>query len=134
MRPSADKRLLHDLTAVGALIDADRASADERLASTVGRDRLHALQAELAAAAPCVRADTRRVLEGAVAMFSRLRQWQWSVLLAALACGATVSMMGVIDLIWQFRSVLSGLGAVVLVLSVFLKTRHHSVDEHWIGS
>jgi hypothetical protein len=69
-----------------------------------------------------------------VAVFARLKQWQWSVLLVALACGAAVSMMGLIDLVWRFRSVLSGLGAVVLVLSVFLKARHHRIDEHWIGS
>jgi hypothetical protein len=132
MSPSQDKRLLRDLTAVGSLVDADRPSADERLVATVGPDRLRVLQA--AAVEECSRADRLRVFERAVAIFSRLKQWQWSVLLALLACGAAVSMMGVIELVWQFRSVLSGLGAVALVLSVFLKTRHHRVDEHWIGS
>lgn len=132
MSPSQHKRLLHDLTAVGSLVGPDRPSADERLVASVGSDRLQALQA--AATESCARPGRRRVFEGAVAIFARLKQWQWSVLLAALACGAAVSMMGVIELVWQFRSVLSGLGAIALVLSVFLKTRHHRVDEHWIGS
>ena len=63
-----------------------------------------------------------------------MKQWQWSVLLASLGCGVAVSMMGVIELIWQFRSVLSGLGAVAFVLSVFLKTRQHGIDATWLGS
>lgn len=132
MSPSQDKRLLHDLTAVGSLVDTDRPSADERLVASVGSERLRAVQVAVGEA--CAPPDRRRVFESAVAIFARLKQWQWSVLLAALACGAAVSMMGVIELVWQFRSVLSGLGAVALVLSVFLKTRHHRVDEHWIGS
>jgi hypothetical protein len=120
MSPSQHQRLLHDLTAVAALVDDERTPAAERLAAVVGPDGLRALR-------------RRRLLEGVAARFGRLAQWQWSVLLTALACGAAVSMMGVIELIWQLRSVLSGVGAVVIVLSLFLKTRQHRF-ETWIGS
>jgi hypothetical protein len=121
MSPSGSQRLLRDLHAVGVLVEHDGPSAGERLAAAVGPDGLAAVQR------PCL-------LERAAAHFARLTQWQWSVLLMALACGLAVSLMGVIELIWQFRSVLAGFGAVTLVLSVFWKTRQHRFDETWIGS
>ena len=124
MSSPADKRLIHDLNAVGALVAADRPSADERLAATVGD----------ALASQCRSAAGRRLLlERCAARFARLKQWQWSLLVVALGCGVAVSMMDLIELVWQFRSVLSGLGAVAVVLTVFLKTRQARV-EHWIGS
>jgi hypothetical protein len=128
MSPSAHKRLLHDLTAVAALVDGDRPSADERLVASVGQEGVQALRSAVAG-------ETRPgILDGAVAKFASLKQWQWSVLLASLACGVAVSMMGVIQLISQLRPVLSVLVAVAVVLSVFLKTRHHRLPDTWIGS
>jgi hypothetical protein len=121
MSPSSDQRLLRDLRAVGALIEPDRPSADERLAAAVGPEGLKILRRP-------------PILERVAERFAHLKQWQWSVLLTALACGAAVSLMGVIELIWQLRSVLAGFGAVALVVSVFLKTRHHRFDQTWIGS
>ena len=121
MSPSAHQRLLHDLTAVGALVDDQRLSAEERLAAAVGPGGLEALRRP-------------RLLERAAAHFARLQQWQWSVLLMAFACGVAVSLMGVIELIWQLRSVLAGFGAVAVVLSAFWKTRHQRFDQTWIGS
>lgn len=130
MKPDRDRlarRLLRDLTAVDALVDDGRPSADERLVAAVGHAGLEALRSELAK-------TERRRRERPQIRLPRLRQWQWSVVFAALGCGAAVSMMGVIELIWQLRSVLSGLGAVAIVLSVFLKTRHQRVHDSWIGS
>jgi hypothetical protein len=121
MSPTSHQRLLHDLTAVGALIDDERLSAEERLAAAVGPHGLEALRRP-------------RLFDRAAAHFARLKQWQWSALLMAFACGVAVSLMGVIELIWQFRSVLAGFGAVALVLSLFRKTRQHRFDETWIGS
>ena len=121
----ADKRLLHDLSAFAAMVDDDRLSADERLAATVGPEL----------AAQC-RGSVRRRLrfDRFEARLARMKQWQWSMLIVSLGCGVAVSMMGVIELIWQFRSVLSGLGAVAVVLAVFLKSRQHRIDETWLGS
>jgi len=129
MRSSPDSRLIHDLTALAALLDDERPSADERLAAALGPEGLCALRTQLAS-----QSRVRLLLERSMARFARLRQWQWSVLLVSLACGVAVSMMGVIELIWQLRSVLSGVGAVAIVLAVFLNTRHHRIDETWIGS
>jgi hypothetical protein len=134
MRSSADKRLLRDLAAVGALVGQDRQSADERLAAASGPDEAQAFRAATLRGSCAGVPRRRRILEGAASRFARLKQWQWSVLVVALGCGAAVSMMGVIQLVWQFRSVLSGLGAVALVLTVFLKTRHHRLSQTWIGS
>ena len=121
----ADKRLLHDLNAVASLIDDRRPSADDRLAATVGPEL----------AARCRGAGRRRLhLERFAARLARMKQWQGSMLIVSLGCGVAVSMMGVIELIWQLRSVLSGLGAVAIVLAVFLKTRQHRIDETWLGS
>jgi hypothetical protein len=121
MSPSQHQRLLHDLSAVGALVDDRRLSAEERLAAVVGPDGLKALRRP-------------RLFDRAAAHFARLKQWQWSVVLMAFACGVAVSLMGVIELIWQLRSVLAGFGAVAVVLSVFWKTRQQRFDETWIGS
>jgi hypothetical protein len=128
MGSSQDRRLIRDLTAVGALVDdIERPSADERLVAAIGHERVEAFHSEFGA-------RRRLSFERFAARLARLRQWQWSVLIVALACGAAVSMMGVIELIWQLRPVLAGLGAVALVLTVFLKSRHYRVEEHWIGS
>jgi hypothetical protein len=134
MESSADKHLLHDLAAVGALVEHDRPSADERLVAAVGPGEAQALRSVVAQAHCAGAARRRRILAGAAARFSRLKQWQWSVFVVALGCGAAVAMMGVIELVWQFRSVLSGLAAVALVLTVFLKTRQHRLPHSWIGS
>jgi len=127
MRDRLPRRLLHDLAAVGALVDDDRRSANERLADALGQRDLEALRSEVAEAKRSGRARPRVELP-------RLRRWQWSLLYTALGCGAAVSMMGVIELIWQLRSVLSALGAVAIVMSVFIKTRHNRVDDGWISS
>ena len=65
--------------------------------------------------------------------FARLKHWQRSLFFVALGCGAAVSLVGTIDLIWNLRFVLSGLGAVAIVVAVFQQTRRRS-DENWIGS
>jgi hypothetical protein len=132
MSSSPDRRLLRDLTAVGALVDDARPSARERLAATVGREPLRELRSQLAAQCPGAR--RRLLFERLAARLARLGQWQWSVLIVSLGCGAAVSMMGVIELIWQLRSVLSGIGAVAVVLTVFLKTRRYQRLAPWIGS
>jgi hypothetical protein len=85
-------------------------------------------------AAQCPGARHRLLFERLAARVARLRQWQWSVLIASLGCGTAVAMTGVIELIWQFRSVLSGFAAVALVLAAFLKTRHYQRLQPWIGS
>src|SRR5262245_19708876 len=129
MGSSPDSRLIHDLNALAALVGEERGrpSAEERLAATVGDEQLKTLRSRLTPRR-CLRFDWF------AARIARLKQWQWSVLIVSLGCGVAVSMMGVIELIWQFRSVLSGLGAVVVVLTVFLKTRQHQRLETWIGS
>jgi hypothetical protein len=124
--------LLHDLTAVGALMDESRPSADERLAAAVGQEPLRTLRSRLAVQGSGAR--HRLLFERLAARVARLRQWQWSVLIVSLGGGVAVAMMGVIELIWEFRSVLSGLAAVALVLGVFLKARHYHRLEPWIGS
>jgi hypothetical protein len=125
MDSSRDRRLIHDLTAVGALVDWERASADERLSATVGPD----LAAQFRGAT-----GRRLRFERFAARLARMKQWQWSMVIVSLGCGVAVSTMGVIELIWQFRSVLSGLGAVAVVLAVFLKSRQHRIEETWLGS
>lgn len=132
MSSSRDTRLLRDLAAVGALVDEPRPSADERLEATIGQEPLRTLRSQLSTLCPGAR--HRLLFERLAARVAHLRQWQWSVLIVSLGCGTAVAMMGVIDLIWEFRSVLAGLAAVALVLGVFLKTRHYQRLEPWIGS
>lgn len=132
MSSSPNKRLLRDLTAVSALVDEARPSADDRLVAAVGQEPLRILRSRLSARS--FDARHRLLFQRLAVRLARLRQWQWSVLIVSLGCGAAVSMMGVIELIWQFRSVLSGLGAVAIVLAVYLKTRHYQRLETWIGS
>ena len=140
------RRLLHDLTVLDALVADDRASADERLATMLEEDRLQVLLAELAtppswrkrvmrAAGALVDKAVHRLGErSGVTTIAHLKQWQRSLFFIALGCGAAVSLVGTIDLIWHLRAVFGGLGAVSIVVAVFLQTRHRPPDHHWIGS
>ena len=141
------RRLIHDLDRFEMLASDDRAPAHQRLVALLGREQLQALLAELARPSPrtsrermAVAAATFacRALRGpwegsGVSRFARLKHWQRSLFFVALGCGAAVSLVGTIDLIWNLRFVLSGLGAVAIVVAVFQQTRRRS-DENWIGS
>jgi hypothetical protein len=133
MGSSAYRRLLRDLNVLGALVDDDRPSADERLLAMGGDEWLQALQSQLAA--ECRRGPRRRLrFERAAARLARLKQWQSSLVLVSLGFAVAVSMMFFIDVIWHLRSLLSGLGAALLVGALSLKARHQRVEEPWIGS
>jgi hypothetical protein len=141
------RRLLHDLDMLETLVSDDRAPARKRLVALLGEEQLQTLLAELARpAAPTSRERmvvgtvifVRKALHGlregsGVTKFARLKLWQRSLFFVALSCGAAVSLVGTIDLIWHLRFVLAGLGGIALVLVVFQQTRHRS-DENWIGS
>jgi hypothetical protein len=141
------RRLLHDLDRLEMLVSDDRAPAHQRLVALLGQEQLRTLLAELArpsprtsgepvvvAAATLAHKTLRGLREGAgMSKFARLKHWQRSLFFAALGCGAAVSLVGAIDLIWNLRFVLSGLGAVAIVVTVFQQTRRRS-DENWIGS
>jgi hypothetical protein len=58
--------------------------------------------------------------------------WQWSLFFVALGCGAAVSIVGLIDLLWHARGILAALGAIAIVTSVYVQRRRHRV-ETWIG-
>lgn len=65
---------------------------------------------------------------------SRLKSWQWSLFFAALGCGAAVAIVGLIELVWDARAVFGALGAIAIVVSVYLHTRHLRAEEDWIAS
>jgi hypothetical protein len=129
-------RLARHLRLVDAVVSDDRCSAEERLVAILGVEQLQAIRAALEARAPeAAKVPLLRPHEwAAVRALARLRDWQRSVFLAALACGAAIAIVGVIDLIWSARAIIAGLGAVAIVLYVYFLTRHHRAEENWIGS
>jgi hypothetical protein len=139
------RRLLHVVSSVARMTDDERPSVSERLLVLLGQACFDAVRVELAATAsareatepdavrPCAEVQhSKRVIP--VSRFARLRRWQLSLFLVALGCGAAVGLVGTIDLIWQGRFLVSGIGAVALVVSFFMRARHHQVPETWIGS
>jgi hypothetical protein len=89
-------------------------------------------QADLAVSAEATRAQPDWWMVHAL---SRLKSWHWSVFLAALGCGAAVAIVGFIDLAWDARAVLGGLGSIAVVMFVHTRTRHlHAEEEDWIAS
>jgi hypothetical protein len=130
------QRLARHLRLVGSVVSDDRPPAEERLVAILGAEQLQAVRAELEERGPkAARVPILRPHEWeAVRALARLRNWQRSVFLAALACGAAIAIVGLIDLIWDVRALLGGVGAVALVVYVFLLTRHSRTEERWIGS
>ena len=138
-------RLLHHLHALGR-IDTEGLRADERLAALLGEAQLETVLARIetvdadvfslerqVAAAEAI--SIRQLLSRRLAhTLSRLTNWQRGVFFASLGCGAAVAIIGLIDLVWRVRGILGGLGAVLIVLTVYLQTRHHRVKQTWIGS
>jgi hypothetical protein len=124
------------LTRIGELAERERRSAAERVLDLLGADVLKAVHRELERADQTAPPEqvTAANPTFAVRWLARMKRWQSSLFFAALACGAAVAIVGVIDLISQLRLVVSGIGAIALVLTVFLQTRHHRGEESWIGS
>jgi hypothetical protein len=129
-------RLARHLRLVDSIVEDEHWSADERLLAILGAEQLQAVRARLEEGAPeAAKVPMLRPHEwAAVRALARLRDWQRSVFLAALACGAAIAIVGVIDLLWSARAIIAGLGAVAIVLYVYFLTRHHRAEEHWIGS
>lgn len=129
------RRLLHDLTCIGLVLECERPGATERLLALLGDDFLRVVRAEAERAEECVQpAEDVCVAPGAaVQRFARLKRWQSSLFFSALGCGAAVAFVGVIDLISELRLLVSGIGAVGFVVAVFRHTRH-AREESWIGS
>jgi hypothetical protein len=130
------RRLARHLRLVESIVDDEHWTAEERLLAILGAEQLRAVRAVLEEHGPeAAKVPMLRPHEwGAVRALARLRNWQRSVFLAALACGAAIAIVGLIDLIWDARALVGGLGAVVLVVYVFLLTRHSRAEERWIGS
>jgi hypothetical protein len=141
----ANRRLLWHLRALGGLVEAETPAAEERLLALLGEAQLGRVRARIegpaagsldhrqaaAAAAATLRASLQL---RAARMLSRVKRWQLGVFFVSLACGSAVGIIGLIDLIWRARGILGGLGAVAIVLTVYLQTRQHRVDRTWIGS
>src|SRR5262249_13034419 len=127
-------RLLGHLNAYGRLVDEDRSPAEERLVALLGREQLQAARARMAAAVSPKVSKPRAYTAKAMARLAQMTVWQWAMFLVALGCGATVSIIGVIDLLWHARGILGALGAIAIVTSVYVQSRRHRVDQTWIGS
>lgn len=125
------RRLIDHLNVVGRMVGDDRPHAEERLVAILGEEQLHAARAQMSAP---VRASGSRVYTAAVMRaLSRMSAWQWSLFFVALGCGAAVSIVGIIDLLWHARGILAALGAIAIVTSVYVQSRRHRI-ETWIGS
>jgi hypothetical protein len=139
--------LLDALSSIALLTDVERRSVAQRLLRVLGQDTLDAFHAQLERTTGAS-ADCREVIGAvlpsvesplseagsAMTWLARLKRWQLSLFLAALGGGAAVGLVGTIDLIWQGRLILSGLGAVAFVTAVYLRARQHRIDESWVGS
>lgn len=141
------RRLLDAVMRMGRVTGEESRSADERLRDVLGEDVLRAVHRELeqpsgitvpqqavVSTAARAEAETHCRRRRGLGWLARLKQWQSSLFFAALGCGAAVAIVGVIDLIAQLRLVISGVGAVAVVVTVFFQTRHRQGDEGWIGS
>jgi len=132
------RRLLAHLNAYGHLVN-DRSPAEERLVAILGHEQLEAARARIATG-DTSKADGSKVSKPraytwrAMGRLARMTAWQWSLFLVALGCGATVSIIGVIDLLWHARGILAALGAIAIVTSVYVQSRHHRIKQTWIGS
>jgi len=126
------RRLLEHLNVVGRLVDDSRSPAEDRLVALLGDEQLRAARAQMSAPARASR--PRAYTATAMRTLSRMSAWQWALFFVALGCGAAVSIVGLIDLLWHARGVLAALGAIAIVTSVYVQMRSHRVHETWIGS
>jgi hypothetical protein len=126
------RRLLEHLNVVGRLVGDERPPAEERLVALLGEEQLRAARAQMSA--PVKVSSPRASTAKAMRILARMSAWQWSLFVVALACGAAVSIVGVIDLVWHARGILAALGAIAIATTVFVQGRHHRFKETWIGS
>lgn len=126
------RRLLEHLNVVGRLVADERPTVEDRLVALLGDEQLHAARAQMSA--PVKVSKPRASTAKAMRIIARMSAWQCSLFLVALGCGAAVSIVGMIDLVWHARGILAALGAIAIVTTVFVQGRHHRFKETWIGS
>jgi Flp pilus assembly protein TadB len=122
------------------IVNDERSRSEQRLEQMLGAEQLEVIrravetstQASLAAMEPAP--QTYLPWRIAASVLPRLRKWQVSVFLAALACGASVAIVGVINLIWDGRAILAAIGAIAIVVYVHAQTRQHRAEQDWVGS